>query len=333
MKRNLILLVVLLALLVPAALWAQEEGITLEGLTAQISSLTGTVSGHTERIAAIETAIAPTATTAPTATPTATTATMEAEAPELIEIFARLLAEDDYDSIGDAKGPRQSFYQLSDEEKERQTAFYVPLLIEAGQRCGVEYREIFLFVDLSASLLEYFGIAAELETPTGAYWLEWLSTYAFTERCEFAIVDATVRMLDEHSSTATAGPASTPEPMAEEVRSLSRQLVSNDYASSGSDFPGLSQAERDRLTSIYYGYFVYTAKVCDLDYVDTFWLIQRYANMVDGRGRSAWLGRLRDRVPGGGFRLDFIERIAANSAIQSMIESDGCEAYLAWYTR
>ncbi len=336
MKRNLILLVVLvvlLALLVPAALWAQEEGITLEGLAAQISSLTGTVSGHTERIAAIETAIAPTATTAPTATPTATTATMEAEAPEHIEIFARLLAEDDYDSIGDAKGTRQSFYQLSDEEKERQTAFYVPLLIEAGQRCGVEYREIFLFVDLSASLLEYFGIAAKLETPVGAYWLEWLSTYAFTERCEFAIVDATVRMLDEHSSTATAGPASTPEPMAEEVRSLSRQLVSNDYASSGSDFPGLSQAERDRLTSIYYGYFVYTAKVCDLDYVDTFWLIQRYANMVDGRGRAAWLGRLRDRVPGGGFRLDFIERIAANSAIQSMIESDSCEDYLAWYTR
>ena len=328
MKRNLILLVVLLALLVPAALWAQDEGITLEVLATQITVLSGAVSSHTERISAIETAIAPTPTATATPIPTATT-----EAGEIVKLYARLLAEDDYDRIGDTSGPRQSFFQLTDEEQERQAAFYLPLLIEAGQGCGVEYGEIFLFVDLSASLLEYFGIGARLETPVRAYWLEWLSTYEFTGRCEFAIVDATVRLLDEQSSTATAKPASTPGPMAEEVRSLSRQLVSDDYAASGFDFRGLGQAERDRLTSIYYGYFVYTAKVCGLGYGDTFWLIQKYADMVDGRGRVAWLGKLRDRVPGGGFRLDFIERIAASSAIQSMIESDSCEADLAWYAR
>lgn len=328
MKRNLILLVVLLALLVPAALWAQEEGITLEVLAAQITVLSGAVSSHTERISAIETAIAPT----PTATPIPT-ATKEAGAQETEKLYARLLAEDDYDRIGDSSGPRQSFYQLTDEEQERLATFYVTLLIEAGQKCGVEYREIFLFVDLSANLLEYFGIGARLETPVRAYWLEWLSTYEFTGRCEFAIVDSTVRLLDEQSSAATARPASTPGPTAEEVRRLSRQLVSDDYAASGFDFRGLGQAERDRLTSIYYGYFVYTAKVCSLGYGDTFWLIQKYADMVDVRGRVAWLGTLRDRVPGGGFRLDFIERIAANSAIQSMIETDSCEAYLAWYAR
>lgn len=323
MKRNFILLVVFLVLIAPAAVWAQEEGMTLEGLAAQISSLTRAVSGHSERIAAIETAIAPT----PTATTTATT-----EEQEEIEIYARLLAEDDYVSIGDSKGPRQSFYHLSDEEKERQIAFYHPLLIEAGRRCGIEFREIFLFVDLSASVLEYFGIAAKLETPIRAYWLEWLSTYEFTERCEFAIVDAATRLLDEHSSSATSRTASKPEPTAEEVRNLSRLLVIKDYTASGHDFPGLSQAERDTLISIYYGYFVYTAKLCNLDYGDTFWLIQRYANMADRRGIVAWLGKLQDRVPGGGFRLDFIERITTNSHIRNFVGSNGCDEYLAWYT-
>ena len=179
MKRNLLLLVVLLALLTPAALWAQGEGITLEGLAAQLTSLTRAVSSHTERIAAIETAIAPTTTA--TATPTATATTKaqteaEAEAQKEIVHLARLLALNDYEGTGGTTRPWGSFFRLSDDEQERQIAFYLPLLTAATQRCGVEYRKMFQIVNSSANLLELDGVAAKLGTPMRAYWLEWFST-------------------------------------------------------------------------------------------------------------------------------------------------------------
>ena len=198
MKRNLILLVVLLALLVPAALWAQEEGITLEGLAAQITSLTRAVSSHSERIAAIETAIAPTA----IATPKATATTMaQTEAQKEIGHLARLLALNDYEGTGGTTRPMGSFFRLSDDEQERRKAFYLPLFIAATERCGVEYRKMFQIVNSSANLLELNGVAAKLGTPVRAYWLEWFSTIEITEPCEFAIVDERGRLLDEYPPT------------------------------------------------------------------------------------------------------------------------------------
>ena len=209
MKRNLFLLVIILALLAPAALWAEEKGITLEGLAAQITSLTRAVSSHTERIAAIETAVAPT----PTATATTTVQT-EAEAQEEIVYLARLLALNDYEGTGGTTRPMGSFFRLSDDEQERRKAFYLPLFIAATQRCGVEYSEMFQIVNSSANLLELYGVAAKLETPMRAYWLEWFSTYEITEPCEITIVDETGRLLDEYSTSATPRPVSTLEPTA-----------------------------------------------------------------------------------------------------------------------
>ena len=206
MKRSLILLAILLALLAPAALWAEEKGITLEGLAAQITSLTRAVSSHTERIAAIETAVAPT----PTATATTTVQT-EAEAQEEIVYLARLLALNDYEGTGGTTRPMGSFFRLSDDEQERRKAFYLPLFIAATERCGVEYRKMFQIANSSANLLELDGVAAKLETPVRAYWLEWFSTIEITEPCEFAIVDERGRLLDEYPPTPTPTPAITPE--------------------------------------------------------------------------------------------------------------------------
>ena len=209
MKRNLILLVVLLALLAPAALWAEEKGITLEGLAAQLTSLTRAVSSHTERIAAIETAVAPT----PTATATTTVQT-KAETQEEIVYLARLLALNDYEGTGGTTRPMGSFFRLSDDEQERQMAYYLQQFIAATERCGVEYRKMFQIVNSSANLLKLNGVAAKLGTPVRAYWLEWFSTYEITEPCEITIVDETGRLLDEYSTSATPRPVSTLEPTA-----------------------------------------------------------------------------------------------------------------------
>ena len=185
---------------------AEEKGITLEGLAAQITSLTRAVSSHTERIAAIETAVAPT----PTATATTTVQT-EAEAQEEIVYLARLLALNDYEGTGGTTRPWGSFFRLSDDEQERRIAFYLPLFIAATERCGVEYRKMFQIVNSSANLLELYGVAAKLGTPMRAYWLEWFSTIEITEPCEFAIVDERGRLLDEYPPTPTPMPAITPE--------------------------------------------------------------------------------------------------------------------------
>ena len=323
MKRFLIMITVL-ALLVPGVLLAQDE-LTLEGLAAKVEGLASNVTeifttqdDLAQRLTAIETAIAP--------TPTAQT-----QAQEDIAILASILAKNDYEGRESATGSRETFYRLPEDEQERQIAIYHPLFVSATQRCNIEHGEMFQIVNLSADQLEYFGVAVKLETPVRAYWLEWFLTDEITEPCEFAIVDATVRLLDEHSITAR--PASTPEPTTEEVRSLSRLLLLNDYTAYGLDFLGLSQTERDRLVSIYYGYFVYTAKVCDLEYGDMFGLIQRHANSLDRRGSIAQLGTWRDRVPGGGFRLAFIGRISSISLLREFVGSNNCEDYLANYAK
>ena len=207
MKRNLLLLVILLALVAPVALWAQEEGITLESLAAQISSLTGAVSGHTERIAAIETAIAPT----PTAIPTATTEAQTEEQKEG-ERLTRLLAINDYIGIGGTIRPIGSFFQLPDEEQERRIANYRRLFIAAAEKCGVEYREMFRIVNSSTNWLELDGVAAKLDTPMRAYWLEWILANEITRPCALIVSEAAFRLLEEYAPTPE--PVSTLEPTA-----------------------------------------------------------------------------------------------------------------------
>ena len=175
------------------------------------------------------------------------------------------------------------------------------------------------------------GLAAQVESLTSKV------TKLFSTQDDLAQRLAAVETAIAPTPTATPHPTSTPSPMAtpDEARRLSRLLVINDYIASGYDFLSLSQAERSRLISIYYDYFVAAAEVCDLDYGDAFWLFQKHANMTDRQGIVVWLGNLRDRVPGGGTRLDFIQRIATSSIIQGMIRdsADGCDDYVRWYIR
>ena len=175
-------------------MWAQEEGKTLEGLAAQISSLTRAVSSHTGRIAAIETAIAP--------TPTATT-TAQMEEQKEGERLARLLAINDYEGIGGTIRPLGSFFRLSDDEQERRIAFYLPLFVAAKEKCGVEYGVMFRIVNSSTNWLELGGVAAKLETPMRAYWLEWILANEITRPCELTINEAAASLLDEHTPTPT----------------------------------------------------------------------------------------------------------------------------------
>ena len=154
----------------------------------------------------------------------------------------------------------------------------------------------------------------------------------FTTQDDLAQRLAAVETAIAPTPTATPSPTVTPVPL-DEARRLSRLLVLNDYNAAGHEFLDLNQDEKDRLKSVYYEYFVAASEVCGLTYGDAFWLFQKYANMVDRRGLVARLGKFRDIVPGGGFRFDFIHRIATNSVIQAAIETSSCADYLAWYTR
>ncbi len=71
--------------------WVQDEGITLESLAEAIAQITGRVDSHDDRIAAIETAIAPTPPpkTPPTATPIPTATPEPAPDTVLVVTIAR----------------------------------------------------------------------------------------------------------------------------------------------------------------------------------------------------------------------------------------------------
>ena len=399
-----------LVLLAPRVLGAQGE-LTLENLSARLDAVLGRVESHDERLASIETAIAPAAThtpmpagqasltierrmnvrrgpstsyqvmgtveagavfdisgrnvngdwwqieyegaaawvhdddvtaihasdvqavaaptRVPTPTPRATATPAATSTPAIlpeddITIYAHIFAEDDYEGSDGST----SFYGLSKDAQEERVKSYRQLFVAALQSCGIEDRELFLMVALSAGMLEQYGVDARNAAPWRAYWLRWLVTDERTDPCKFAIVEATVGLLNKHSP----GPAGTPEPRAEAVR-LSRLLVLNDYTAAGHDFLALGKTEREWLIAHFYRYFVYTARLCDLNYGDAFWLIQKYANDVDRRGIVAAIGTWRDDVPGGGSRYDFIRRISSNSLLRNWVAENNCDDYLAWYTR
>lgn len=83
--------IALVLVAVSGVAWAQDEGITLESLAEAIAQITGRVDSHDDRIAAIETAIAPTPTprTPPTATPIPTATPEPAPDTVLVVTIAR----------------------------------------------------------------------------------------------------------------------------------------------------------------------------------------------------------------------------------------------------
>ena len=156
--------------------------------------------------------IVPTPTRVPTATPVPTstprpTATAQTEVQQEVRL-ATLLAIQDYEGIWGLG----SFFDLSEDERDRRIAFYISLFMTATQKCGLEYSEMFRIVKWSGNQLELAGVSAKIETPMRAYWLEWFSTNEITDPCEYTIQDETLRLLDQHSTTSAPRPTSTPPP-------------------------------------------------------------------------------------------------------------------------
>ena len=126
-------------------------------------------------------------------------------------------------------------------------------------------------------------------------------------------------------------------------------LALNDYEGIGGttrpvgSYFRLPEEDQQRRLSLYYDYFIQAADICDLEYDRAFQLFNRWANQLELGGFRAELGsRLREEVPGGGARLDFIWRIATQKLIQDHfiaawniegIKGSGCEFYLIWYTK
>lgn len=129
--------------------WAQDEGITLESLAEAIAQITGRVDSHDERIAAIETAIAPTP--IPTPTPTLTP---DAEAIRL----ARLLAVNDYLAAD------IFFPDLPDAEQVRLIDIYLALFVDLSSQCELDHQDMFWMLQKNANIAERRGIRPHLGT-------------------------------------------------------------------------------------------------------------------------------------------------------------------------
>lgn len=134
--------------------------------------------------------------------------------------------------------------------------------------------------------------------------------------------------------TATPTVTPTPTPYPDESRSLAHQLAIDDHAGPWSDLSEMSADEQTRIVDAYQDFFVRTSDVCELDFVETYELIQKYAEPIDWYSPPHLERSLRNMgIPLGGWRFAFIARIATNSIIQSMIrDHGGCDSYLEWYT-
>ena len=135
--------------------------------------------------------------------------------------------------------------------------------------------------------------------------------------------------------TVTPTVTPTPTPFPDEARGFAHQLAADDYDSSWGKFSDKREDEQTRILNVYQEYFVKTSEVCDLNFTDTYELLQKYAEPIDWFSPPHLEEKLRNMDMGGaGWRLEFISRIATNSFIQRLIydDDDGCDGYLEWYT-
>lgn len=139
------------------------------------------------------------------------------------------------------------------------------------------------------------------------------------------------KALESAIPSSTATPIATPT-RANDARGFAWQLAVNDHAANNKDFSEFSQEEQDRIVAIFLRYFVKTVEICEQTLGETFSVLERYAKKKDG-ARYPWLQETVEfyEVPYGGWRLDFITRIATNSFIQTMIKNGSCGGYLSYY--
>lgn len=271
MKRYLITGTVLLALLAPGLLMAQSD-LTLESLAAEIEGLTSKVTDLfasrddlAQRLAAVETAIAPTPTPSPTSTPLPTLTPTATPVPaDAIATLSRGL------NVRRGPGTHHAVLDTADAGDE----FRITGRNLAGDWWQIDYDGEPAWVYAPYVTASQAGDVQIVATPT-------------------PIPTATSMPTDTPAPTATA---SAQDEAQQETARTARLLALNDYEGFGGtvrpwgSFSRLPEAERERRIAYYVPLFTAAMEKCGLDDNRMFWVVNSSANKLDTAGVTQKLG-------------------------------------------
>ena len=308
MKRHLIIGAVVLALLTPGLLMAQGE-LSLDGLAYQVESLNSKVAeifttqdDLSQRLAAVETAIAPTptATPSPTVTATATHIATAVASPTPLpdEPFVTLQRR-----MNVQRGPGTHHDILG-------TAEAGAVFDITGKNLNGDWWQI-----------DYDGQAAWVYAP-----------YVTAIDADGVQVVPTPTPLP----TATAKPTNTPLPAAtpapeptptatltaeqdQNLIRLGHMLAINDYLAHGEIFARLDDSTEERIIAIYRYFFLETAEKCGMSPNELFWTLDEKATRLDNAGVSIRIGE--------NICMFFLEWFVANEI------ADPCESIIEESTK
>lgn len=259
MKRSnvygLIIVTLIVLLAFAFASLANAQGtLTLEGLAARVDALLGRVDTHEQRLAAIETAIAPTPTPKPSSTPVPTATATHTPTPEnraSLTIRRRMNVR---------RGPGTNYEIIG-------TAGTGDAFEIVGKNLSQDWWQI-----------EYEGDAGWVYAPyvTAIYAgdVEIVATPT-------VVPTATARATSTPVPTATALPASGNN---SEAAVTAAALLGVDYMNDLRAWENLSQVEKHGLAIFYTGYMEFAADHCDLSYEDMAFLVDSYADVLDEAG-------------------------------------------------
>ena len=184
---------------------------------------------------------------------------------------------------------------------------------------------------------QYASARADASAARRASMRETVAADRATQTAQAGARESTATPAPTSTNTPTPGATETPQPTGTntpilpaptadpaEVLRLSRLLAYNDYSASGygEEFLAFSDSEEAELVAIYHDLFIEVAAFCELEHDYMFWIMQRRANALERRGLSPWLGKLRERVSGAGWRYSWMHLIAHNSMTRGYIEKD-----------
>ena len=167
MKRTLITLALLALLAASAAsiASAQGEDVSLKGLAGYVRALQRRVGTNEQRLAAIETAIAPTATATPR--PTSTPAPTATDSTSVAATTVAMLIGADYMSDPFA------WQGLTQQEKNGLALVYTGFMVFAADHCNLSYEDMAFLLNNYADVLD----EAEFTSPEGIKPRGWLLSY------------------------------------------------------------------------------------------------------------------------------------------------------------
>lgn len=252
MKRTtrIIIIVALLALLAPGALWAQAGDLSLEGLAEYVRALQQRVGTNEKRLAALETAIAP----APTLTATATvTPTPTAVPGKPAATIGRRM------NVRRGPGTHHDIIGAAEQGKE----FAI-----TGRNLNGDWWQI-----------AYEGRAGWVYAP-----------YTTASDPDGVQVVATPTPLPTATPRPTPFPTATPRPTSTPVPSAGASIGSTEAAAAllvadflydPSAWQRLTEAQQGAMVIVYQSFVEFAADHCDLSYEDAALLVDSYADVLD----------------------------------------------------